>query len=63
MGPKGGHAVKMIGWGVDHNGIDYWICANSWSPLWLVVPATTLLLRVLGPWLAASSIPFALSDR
>lgn len=29
----GGHAVKMIGWGVD-NGTPYWICANSWDTTW-----------------------------
>jgi cathepsin B len=33
-GPKGGHAVKLLGWGVDSKGVDYWIAANSWSPLW-----------------------------
>jgi len=31
--PLGGHAVKMIGYGRE-NGIDYWICANSWGPNW-----------------------------
>ena len=29
-GPKGGHAVKLVGWGVDPKGVDYWIAANSW---------------------------------
>jgi len=29
----GGHAVKMLGWGVD-NGTPYWICANSWNGDW-----------------------------
>ncbi|CAB3398857.1 unnamed protein product [Caenorhabditis bovis] len=29
----GGHAVKMIGWGVD-NGTPYWLCANSWNRDW-----------------------------
>ena len=29
----GGHAVKMIGWGID-NDIPYWICANSWDTTW-----------------------------
>lgn len=29
----GGHAVKMIGWGVD-NGTPYWLCANSWNEDW-----------------------------
>lgn len=30
---EGGHAVKMIGWGQE-NGINYWICANSWGEKW-----------------------------
>jgi len=29
----GGHAVKMLGWGVENN-VPYWICANSWNPHW-----------------------------
>lgn len=29
----GGHAVKMMGWGVD-NGTPYWLVANSWNPDW-----------------------------
>lgn len=29
----GGHAIKMIGWGVD-NGVPYWTCVNSWNPTW-----------------------------
>ena len=29
----GGHAVKIIGWGVD-NGVKYWLCANSWGKSW-----------------------------
>ncbi len=29
----GGHAIKMIGWGVD-NGTPYWTCVNSWNPTW-----------------------------
>uniref|UniRef100_A0A1I7UBU8 Pept_C1 domain-containing protein n=1 Tax=Caenorhabditis tropicalis TaxID=1561998 RepID=A0A1I7UBU8_9PELO len=33
-GPSlGGHAVKMLGWGVD-NGTPYWLCANSWNEDW-----------------------------
>ena len=30
---QGGHAVKIIGWGVE-NGTSYWICANSWGTSW-----------------------------
>lgn len=29
----GGHAVKMLGWGVE-NGTPYWLIANSWNPSW-----------------------------
>jgi cathepsin B len=30
---EGGHAIKMIGWGVE-NGEDYWLCVNSWNNTW-----------------------------
>jgi len=29
----GGHAIKMVGWGVD-NGTPYWTCVNSWNESW-----------------------------
>lgn len=29
----GGHAIKLIGWGVD-NGTPYWLCVNSWNSSW-----------------------------
>jgi len=29
----GGHAVKMLGWGVE-NGVNYWLVANSWNTDW-----------------------------
>ena len=30
---KGGHAIRIVGWGVD-GGVDYWKIANSWNPFW-----------------------------
>ena len=32
--PEGGHSVRLLGWGVDAQGVDYWIAANSWSSEW-----------------------------
>lgn len=29
----GGHAVKMVGYGTL-NGVDYWLCQNSWTTTW-----------------------------
>ena len=29
----GGHAIKIIGWGVK-NGVKYWQCVNSWNEEW-----------------------------
>lgn len=34
-GLAGGHAVKMLGWGIDDKTGDfYWICQNQWSAEW-----------------------------
>jgi cathepsin B len=33
-GPGGGHAVKLIGWGFDVQGVAYWTIANSWTSNW-----------------------------
>jgi cathepsin B len=32
-GEAGGHAVKVVGWGVE-SGNKYWKIANSWNPYW-----------------------------
>jgi len=32
-GVEGGHAVRMVGWGVE-GGQKYWKVANSWNPYW-----------------------------
>jgi len=29
----GGHAVKVLGWGIE-DGTNYWIVANSWNNNW-----------------------------
>lgn len=29
----GGHAIKIMGWGVENN-TPYWLCANSWNQDW-----------------------------
>jgi len=29
----GGHAIKLVGWGVD-KGTPYWTCVNSWNDSW-----------------------------
>jgi len=32
---EGGHAVKIVGWGVDSDsGLHYWTIANSWGGDW-----------------------------
>jgi len=30
----GGQAVKVVGWGTDTDGTEYWIAANSWNTSW-----------------------------
>ena len=30
----GGHAVRLIGWGTDAMGVNYWLCANQWGTAW-----------------------------
>jgi cathepsin B len=32
-GLLGGHAVKVVGWGVENN-VQFWIVANSWTTNW-----------------------------
>ncbi|KAG5874072.1 hypothetical protein JTB14_014014 [Gonioctena quinquepunctata] len=29
-----GHAVKILGWGVDDKNVSYWLIANSWNKQW-----------------------------
>nr|AKC55969.1 Fowlerpain-3 [Naegleria fowleri] len=33
-GLVGGHAIKVVGWGVTQSNVPYWIVANSWSDEW-----------------------------
>jgi len=32
-GVAGGHAIKVLGFGSE-NGVNYWLCANSWGTSW-----------------------------
>ena len=32
-GQLGGHAIKILGWGVENN-TKYWLVANSWNEDW-----------------------------
>ncbi|MCP9263194.1 Cathepsin B [Dirofilaria immitis] len=45
----GGHAVKMLGWGIDQ-GVPYWLAANSWNTDWekMVISAFFAVLMSVG---------------
>eukprot|EP01022_Parablepharisma_sp_SALTPOND_P033752 TRINITY_DN89518_c0_g1_i1.p1 TRINITY_DN89518_c0_g1~~TRINITY_DN89518_c0_g1_i1.p1 ORF type:complete len:367 (+),score=5.55 TRINITY_DN89518_c0_g1_i1:144-1103(+) len=30
----GAHAVEVVGWGRDKDGMEYWLCKNSWGSSW-----------------------------
>lgn len=32
--PEGGHAIVIVGYGKTPDGIDYWVCRNSWGATW-----------------------------
>lgn len=32
--PIGGHAILGVGWGKTPDGIEYWVCRNSWGDKW-----------------------------
>jgi len=40
----GGHAIKVIGWGVE-SGTPYWLCANSWGTSWAGLGGFFKILR------------------
>lgn len=31
---EGGHAIEILGWGKNHENVEYWICRNSWGNEW-----------------------------
>jgi C1A family cysteine protease len=30
----GGHAISIVGWGTNANGVAYWLIENSWGVNW-----------------------------
>lgn len=72
----GGHAVRIVGWGVDRQGgrdIEYWIIANSWGGTWgdsgygkieIGIPELDLEDNVVSVWpeIAGSDFPYPLVE-
>ena len=40
----GSHQVKLIGWGVENDGTEFWIGANSWGTVRPKIGFTNLIL-------------------
>lgn len=59
---KGGHAVKMIGWGAEGD-LPWWLVANSWGPNWgmdgyFKIKEGTCGIGLMGPpWAGLAATP------
>lgn len=44
----GGHAIKVVGWGVSDAGENYWLCNNSWNTEWGMLGTFEILMGDCG---------------